>query len=217
MSENRGVPMYPNNSDAAKENANKNLPAKTEKVEKVIEGNATVKKASLGQRIMDNIFDGSIEDRLTNAVFDIFIPSAKKMFADGVIDLVSTLLTGQPVRNRGQSRGGSTTVRNNPLPYNSMYDYGGGSRRDVGERSRRITPDEIVVNTRDEAESVCRKLEDLMQLYGYVTVDDFYSTVGVPSQYTDRKWGWKSFGGGYPNYEQVPGGYLIVMPRVEPV
>lgn len=95
------------------------------------------------------------------------------MFADGVIDLVSTLLTGQPVRNRGQSRGGSTTVRNNPLPYNSMYDYGGGSRRDVGERGRRITPDEIVVNTRDEAESVCRKLEDLMQLYGYVTVDDF--------------------------------------------
>lgn len=44
MSENRGVPMYPNNSDAAKENANRNLPVKAEKVEKVIEGNATVKK-----------------------------------------------------------------------------------------------------------------------------------------------------------------------------
>ena len=56
-----------------------------------------------------------------------------------------------------------------------------------------------------------------MQMYGYVTVDDFYCTVGVPSQYTDRKWGWKSFSGGYPNYESVPGGYRILMPRVEEV
>lgn len=214
MSENRGVPMYPNNSNAAKENNQQtNLPAEPKKVEPVTTGNVTVKKPGLGQRIMDNIFDGSIEDRLTNAVFDIFIPSAKKMFADSVIDLVSTLLTGQPVRTRGRGQTGSTTVRNNNMPYNSMYDY--GTRRDVGERPRRVTPDEIVVGTREEAESVCRKLEDLMQMYGYVTVDDFYCTVGVPSQYTDRKWGWKSFGGGYPNYESVPGGYRILMPRVE--
>ena len=216
MSENRGVPMYPNNSNAAKENNQQtNLPAEPKKVEPVTTGNVTVKKPGLGQRIMDNIFDGSIEDRLTNAVFDIFIPSAKKMFADSVIDLVSTLLTGQPVRTRGRGQTGSTTVRNSNMPYNSMYDY--GTRGNVGERPRRVTPDEIVVSTREEAESVCRKLEELMRMYEYVTVDDFYCTVGVPSQYTDRKWGWKSFSGGYPNYESVPGGYRILMPRVEEV
>lgn len=56
-----------------------------------------------------------------------------------------------------------------------------------------------------------------MQRYGCVTVDDFHHIVGVHSQYTDRKWGWKSFGGGYPSYESVPGGYRILMPKIEAV
>lgn len=95
------------------------------------------------------------------------------------------------------------------------YDY--GTRRDVEERPRRVTPDEIIVNTQKEAESICRALEDTMQRYGYVTVDDFHCTVGVHSQYTDRKWGWKSFGNDYPGYESVPGGYRILMPKIEAI
>ena len=95
------------------------------------------------------------------------------------------------------------------------YDY--GTQRDVEERPRRVTSEEIVVGTREEAESICRELKDAMQKYGYVTMEDFHCIVGVHSQYTDRKWGWKSFGDGYPNYESVPGGYRILMPRVEAV
>lgn len=91
------------------------------------------------------------------------------------------------------------------------------TRRDVEERPRRVTPNEIIVNTREEAESVCQALKDTMQRYGYVTVDDFHCIVGVHSQYTDRKWGWKSFGDGCPSYESVPGGYRILMPRIEAV
>ena len=101
--------------------------------------------------------------------------------------------------------------------YFDAYTKSDHCRYDYGTRERRVTPDEIIVDTQKEAEIVCRALEDAMQKYGCVTVDDFHHIVGVRSQYTDRKWGWKSFGGGYPNYEQVPGGYLIVMPRVEPV
>ena len=96
------------------------------------------------------------------------------------------------------------------------YNY--GTWRDVEEQPRRVTPDQIiVVNTQEEAERVCRALEDLMQRYGCVTADDLHCIVGVHSQYTDRKWGWKSFGDGYPSYEQVPGGYRILMPRIEAV
>lgn len=97
------------------------------------------------------------------------------------------------------------------------YKYNYNTRRDVEERPRRVTPEEIVAGTREEAESICRELKDIMQKYGYVTMDDFHDIVGVHSQYTDRKWGWKSFGDGYPNYESVPGGYRILMPRVEAV
>ena len=95
------------------------------------------------------------------------------------------------------------------------YDY--GTRRDVKERSRQVMPDEIIVDTQKEAEIVCQALEDAMQRYGCVTVDDFHNIVGVHSQYTDRKWGWKSFGRGYPSYESVPGGYRILMPKIEAV
>ena len=95
------------------------------------------------------------------------------------------------------------------------YDY--GTRRDVEQRPKRVTPDEIIVDTQKEAEIVCRALEDAMQKYGCVTVDDFHHIVGVRSQYTDHNWGWKSFGRGYPSYESVPGGYRILMPKIEAV
>lgn len=96
------------------------------------------------------------------------------------------------------------------------YDY--GTQRDVKERPRRVRSEEIVVDTREEAESVCRELKDIMQRYGYVTVYDFHCIVGVHSQYTDHKWGWRqSFGDSYPNYESVPGGYRILMPKAEAV
>lgn len=95
------------------------------------------------------------------------------------------------------------------------YDY--GTRRGVDEQPRRVTSEEIIVGTRKEAESICRSLEHIMQIRGYITAIDFYCIVGIPSPYTTEKWGWKSFGSGYPSYEQVPSGFRILMPRVEAV
>lgn len=218
MSENRGVPVYPNNSNKVKEQAEKNpVLSQENRTEKVVTSPVTTKKPTLSKKIMDNIFDGSIEERLTNAVFDILIPSAKKMFCDAVLDLVSMTLTGKPLKDRNVRSSGSTTIRTNQTPYNSLYDYNASTRPRQDAYDRRVSIDDIVVGSEEEAKSVCGKMMSILGLYGNVTVADLYSSVGLLATYTEQHWGWKSFPRGYPSYEQVPEGYLLIFPRVEPV
>lgn len=73
--------------------------------------------------------------------------------------------------------------------------------------------DEIVLDTRHEAELVLDNLEELIKQYGQATVTDLYDLVNITSSFADEKWGWTDLS--HANVSHVRDGYLLNLPKPE--
>ena len=102
-------------------------------------------------------------------------------------------------------------------PYNNSINYNKNNRssgsNSGGAHRERYKYDDIVFDTRGEAEEVLDVLIDLIGEYGMVNLTDLYDSVGLPSNYTDEKYGWcdlrnASISGSRSN------GYIIKFPRL---
>ena len=75
--------------------------------------------------------------------------------------------------------------------------------------------DEIILDTRREAEEVLSRLYDILSKYEVVTVSDLYDLTGIDSNYTDQDWGWTELRGS--QIVNVRNGYLLDLPKPEPL
>ena len=200
----------PDNSHKSR-NEKKELPEPAEKrAEKVIKGKAKVKKNDM--RKLTNVFISDDVSNVKNYIFmDVIVPAVKKAIYDLVVGTLDMSLYG------GRGRDGKRPIADKV----SYTDYGSASRhrdsRSYG--STRTTSgysyDDIVVDTRGEAEAVLSRMDELMETYSIVRVADLYDLVGVTGQYTDNNYGWTNI----RNAEivRMRDGYKIKMPRALPL
>lgn len=71
--------------------------------------------------------------------------------------------------------------------------------------------DEVIIETRVEAEHVLDRMVDLLKQYDQVTVSDLCDLVGATAAYTDNKWGWTDLRGA--DIRRVREGYLLKLPQ----
>jgi hypothetical protein len=75
---------------------------------------------------------------------------------------------------------------------------------------------EIVLESRGEAEQVIDQLIEIISQYQAASVADLYALVGVTSAYTDGKYGWTDLRGA--GVSHVRGGlYLLNLPKPIPL
>ena len=70
---------------------------------------------------------------------------------------------------------------------------------------------DIVLDNRGEAEEILSQLVDLTIDYGAASVSDLYYMVGIASNHTDQKWGWKDLSSAY--VARVRDGYMLKLPK----
>ena len=173
---------------------------------KVISGTAKRKKKSLGRKILDSIFDADmtrvyedvIDPGWKNLLFDIFVSSASQVFFHEI----------------RRSSGGRDSSRTRRTSYDRMYD----DRRDMGRsRSRRASYDieDVVFETRDDAEIALDRLERILDQYGTVRVSDLNQAAGITGTWTDKNFGWTDLRG--VRVLPVPEGWIIDLPPCEDV
>ena len=188
---------YKSNSHRSKEQSS------DKKVEKVISGNAKVKKRSA--------LSDDIQNIKSYVVMDVLIPAAKKAISDIVTNGVDMILypggNGRPKRSNA-----------NHVSYRSYYDNRDRDRRyDPETRSRRssYSYDDIIIDTRAEAEEVLERMDELLDTYNVVSVADLYDLVGISCSYTDNKYGWTNL----RNAEviRVRDGYFLKLPKAGPI
>jgi hypothetical protein len=75
--------------------------------------------------------------------------------------------------------------------------------------------DEIVLQSRTEAEEVIDRLFDLVSRYDTATVADLYELVGIQGSHTDHKWGWTDLRGA--DVSRTRDGYLLDLPDPIPL
>lgn len=200
---------FPSNSHKSKE---AEVVVEKKVTEKVVKGNVKQKKQSLGKRISDSVLEDSSSNVMQYILWDVLIPAAKNTISDIIKGGLDMLLFGEgsaPSSRVRRDRGKSY------VSYRSYYDE--DKRRDSYRVNRRATHnfDDLIFDSREDAEEVLNHLGDLIDEYSMASVADFYDMVGVTSNFTDQKWGWYNIN--TARVVRCRDGYTIRLPRTEEI
>lgn len=178
---------------------------KTERVkqQKVVNGKATRKKQSFIKKEAS-----SLGEYIYN---DLLKPTFKSTLSAIVKNGIDIILYGEVDNTK------KTTIAGSRVTY-TQYDSisKNGRTRASSPYSRGYDFDEIVLDTRDDAEAVLMQMDELIDAYGVVTVADYYDLVGVTGNYTDNNYGWDNLSVAAP-MRLRGGGYTIKLPKAKPI
>lgn len=199
---------YPPNSEASQKHE-----PEDKKIERVTTGDVRRRKKPLRKQFSETFVSGDAKSALQYVIFDVMIPALKDTIAEAGAAGIEKLIFGDSRRKRG-----STPPQAGPtgyVQYNRMTQQL-SPQRAMSRRARASHNfDEIVLNSRTEAEEVIDRLFDLVGRYDAATVADLYELVGLESSHTDQKWGWRNLRGA--GASRVRDGYLLDLPEPEPL
>lgn len=178
------------------------------KVEKVTKGTVTRKRKTLGKKMSESFFGDDGKGVLHYVIYDVLIPAAKSTISDMVSGGIEVLLFGDTKgRNVKRDKGKSF------VSYSSYYNGISDKRDRDRDRSSRARHnfDDIVFETRGEAEEVLSCLVDLIEDYGMASVGDYYDLAGITSNFTDDKYGWDNLSSASVSRDR--NGYVINLPK----
>ena len=187
-----------------------NAPAERKKVEKVVKGTVKTRKKSEISKLKDTFISEDVSNVKSYIVMDVLIPAAKKAISDIVRDGIDMILYGDT--HKGRSSSGASYV--------SYRSYSDRDRRDERRYSdsrvrSAYSYDDIILETRGEAEDVLTRMDELIETYGIVSVADMYDLVGISGNYTDNKYGWTNIRNAEP--VRVHDGYMLKLPKPGPI
>ena len=195
------IPNFPGNSEQVLNDTQK------KKIEKVVTSETSKKKKSLGEKIKETLFGGDAKNVGEYILYDVMIPALKETIVDMIRSGTEMFFLGER--------------RNSRSPYRRVdgnRDYNRISRRDDEprpiSRSARANHDfsEVKFTTRRDAQAVLDKLNEVLDEYDVVSVEEFYIFANVETTYMDKKWGWTNVDGTniYPIRD---GKYILTLPR----
>ena len=157
---------YQPNSHRSKEEA-----SKEKKIEKVVNGKVKTRKNE-GRKLANMFISEDAGNIKSYVVLDVLVPAIKKAIADIVTGGIDMLFYDG---GKGNSRNRSGSK----VSYRSYYDDRRDYRDDRDDRDRynsgrRFDYDDIIFETRVDAERVREQMNDAIKRYGFVTIADMY-------------------------------------------
>ena len=195
---------YPNNSHSARINQNGDQ-SQEKKFEKVVSGNAKTKKKSEARKIAGIFVPDDVNNVKSYIVNDVIIPGIKRAIAD----VVSIVLFGETGRVGGGRKSGGSSAS-----YQRYWDDRRDDRREYARpRTSGFDFDDIVFETRGDAEAVLDNIEDAIDQYGMASVADLFDMAGVTctAGFPANKYGWTDVRDA--RVVRVHGGYILSLPR----
>lgn len=198
---------YPNNSHNAREAKRDGSPT-DKKVEKVVTSSVKSRKKSEVRKFADIFVPEDTNSVKSYILMDVVIPGVKNAIAD----VVSIILFGEAGRIGGKKSSGSK------VSYQRYYDDRRDDRRDYNRprMAQGYEYDDVIIESRGDAELVLDQLEEIISTYGVASVADLYDLVGITGRgYTDNKYGWTDIRNA--KVVRVRDGYILQLPRALPI
>ena len=181
-------------------------PATREKhVEKVVSGAVTTRKKPLSKKFAETFFSSDMNDVKSYIFYDVVVPGIK----DAISDAVNIVLYGDTRRGSGRGNNGQTYIS-----YSGFSSSKQKQKQIPAKQKRERTNtdiQDIIFESRGEAEEVLGNLVDFIVDYGVASVADLYDLVGITGPFTDNKYGWTDLS--MATVVRVRDGYLINLPR----
>ena len=182
-------------------------PNEKKKIEKVVRGGVKTRPKKGMSKLADIFRNEDISNVKSHIMMNVVAPAVKKVISDIVRDGTDMLLYGDTRGNRGSS---------SYISYRDYTSSNASSNRSVNYPSRTgYSHDDIVLETREEAEEVLERMDELIEAYGVVSVADVYDLIGISCNYTDNKYGWTNIRNAEPI--RVRDGYMLKLPKALPI
>lgn len=201
---------YKPNSHRSRELQNaETTPAPQErKIEKVVSGKVKTRD-NKGRKLADIFISEDAANVKSYILMDVLVPAVKKAVSDIITNGIEMILYG----GKG---GGNRNASTSRVSYRSYYDDRRSDRRYEDDRPRgRFEYDDIIFESRGEAEAVRRQMLDAIDRYGLVTVADMYDMSGLTPPYTSNNYGWTNIRSAEP--VRVRDGYVLRLPKATPI
>ena len=181
------------------------MESKEKKNEKIITGKVVTRKKSIIEKTIEMFLPEGKTSLRDMIIEDIIVPTTKNIIAD----IVNCVLFGEAGRSRNSSSSRSR------VSYSSYYNKEDSRRDSRPTRSFSDSYDDIILETRGEAELVIDRMREYIDSYGIVTVAELYEFIGVTKDYTTRNYGWTNLDSARVN--RIRDGYLLVLPQAMPI
>ena len=204
-------PEFPPNSEVSKLQAQE----EPQKDIEPVTSEAIRRRKPLRKKFSEVFIAGSAKTAIGYALWEVLLPAAKDTVVEVITQGVEKLFFGDSRRR------GSLPPQSGPTGYVSYNRYSMQSRMSAPQRvmSRQARArhdfDEIVLESRTEAEEVIDRLYEVISRYESATVADLYQLVGLSSNHTDHKWGWTDIRGA--GVSRSRDGYVLDLPEPVPV
>lgn len=180
------------------------------KIGKVVSGTVKTKKKSEARKFADVFITEDIHSVKTYVFSDVIVPAVVDLIEDIVVGGIRMVLRGDAGSRR--DRRSKDRDYTNYSRFSSSRDRDRDRDRDRRrESSSRFDYEELVFETRGDAEAVRDELEDVIEKYGMVTVADFYDMADRTAPYTANSYGWTNIR--HADIVRTRDGYIIRLPR----
>lgn len=187
---------YPSNSHKAREEVAE------KKVEKVVSGKTSTKKKSGIRKLSDTFLSEDVGNVKSYIFSEVLLPAAKKLVSDIVTNGTNMLLYGEIKNKKGNS---------SKVSYSRYYDDRSRDYRSPVVRNN-FDYDEIIFETRGDAEAVLDAMYDILNQYKVVSVAELYDLASITTHnYTCNNYGWIDLRGS--SVVRVRDGYILKLPR----
>ena len=196
---------YKSNSHKSKAEA-KESATEEKRVKQTISGRTST-KTNEARKFAGLLISEDAANVKSYVLMDVLVPAIKKAISDIVTDGIDMILYGE-------SRGGRKSSSGGRVSYRSYYDDRDRRDRDRDrERSSnsRFDYDDIVFETRGDAEFTKDQMNDILDTYGMVTVSDMYEIARLTPPYTASRYGW--FNIRTAEVVRVRNGYVLKLPK----
>lgn len=179
------------------------------KYDKVITGSAKTKKKSEFQKFMGSFLSQDISRIKKFILYDVIRPNIKRAISEAVKTSIDMILYDDNERPAAKSNGAKVS-------YNKCF---AGSSNQPYAKARYASGfeyDDIIFETRGDAEAVLSTMEDILTRFKVVSVGDFYDLAEVSTtNYAINKYGWNDLHDA--SIGRVSEGWVIRFPSVIPL
>lgn len=179
-------------------------------IKKVVSGKVRTKKKSELRKLSDIFISEDVANVKNYIIWEALVPTIKYAIRDIGVNILD--MTFGDGRRRGDSIHYANPLRSSYISYDK-YSSKKDDRRSYSDSRTRTgyNYDDIILETRGDAEQVLDQMEDLIETYGMVSVADMYDLVGKSCNYTDNKYGWTNIRNAEPI--RMRDGYMLKLPK----
>lgn len=201
---------YQSNSHKSKEAKKKETIAKSKRV---VSGKAKVRKKNDLIKFANIFIQEDIENIKNYIIQDVLIPNIKRTISESRDILLRTISESTDIFLYGESSG---IEKNGAINYRKCYEKNKRkSNVNIAKAKNRYEFNNIIFDTRSDAEEVLSEMRLAIKAYDFVSVFDMYDFSGLQTDHIDMKYGWADLQDAMVTYTME--GYIIKLPRPLPL